>query len=42
MAVELFDYDSDPERFRSNVETVKRYGFKGDVHEVVAERVIEA
>ena len=29
MAVEDFDYDKDPERFRSNVKAVERYGFKG-------------
>ena len=39
MAVELFDYDSDPDRFRSNVETVERYGLRGDVHSEVADRI---
>jgi SAM-dependent methyltransferase len=39
MAVEDFDYDSDPDRFRSNVETVERYGLVGDVHTEVAQRI---
>lgn len=37
---EAFDYDSDPERFRSNVKTVERYGLIGDVHTEVAGRII--
>lgn len=37
---ERFDYDSDPDRFRSGVETVARYSLRGDVHEDVAERII--
>jgi SAM-dependent methyltransferase len=39
MAVENFDYDVDPDRFRSNVKAVARYGLKGDVHSGVAERI---
>lgn len=37
---EHFDYDSDPDRFRSSVDTVKRYGLMGDVHTDVAERIV--
>ncbi len=39
MGVEGFDYDSDPDRFRSNVKTVELYGLQGDVHTEVADRV---
>ena len=41
MAVEDFDYDKDPDRFRSNVKAVERYGLMGDVHTGVADRVVE-
>jgi SAM-dependent methyltransferase len=41
VAVEDFDYDKDPERFRSNVKAVERYGFMGDVHSGVADRIAE-
>ena len=33
------DYDTDPERFRTNVKAVDKYGLDGDVHEAVAERL---
>jgi SAM-dependent methyltransferase len=41
LAVEDFDYDTDPDRFRSNVKAVQRYGFKGDIHSGVADRIAE-
>ncbi|MBN1643032.1 MAG: class I SAM-dependent methyltransferase [Anaerolineae bacterium] len=34
-----YDYERDPERFRANVEAVRRYGLEGDVHEAVARRL---
>ena len=37
--VRNFDYDSDPDRFRSGVKAVERYGLLGDVHSEVAERI---
>lgn len=36
---EPFDYDRDPNRFRTNVSVVERYGLVGDVHEEVAARI---
>lgn len=33
------DYDSDPDRFRSGVSAVAKYGLMGDVHPEVAERM---
>ena len=36
---EPFDYDEDPDRFRTNVSVVERYGLVGDVHEEVAARI---
>ncbi|MBT5872527.1 MAG: class I SAM-dependent methyltransferase [Candidatus Latescibacteria bacterium] len=33
------DYDSDPDRFRSSVAAVAKYGLMGDVHPEVAERM---
>ncbi len=35
------DYDSDPNRFRTNVLAVQRYGLAADVHEAVAWRVAD-
>ena len=35
---EEFDYDTDPDRFRTNVQVVERYGLLGDVHTEVAAR----
>ena len=32
-----FDYDNDPERFRTNVESVGKYSLTGDVHQLIAE-----
>lgn len=32
-----FDYDNDPDRFRTNVESVEKYSLLGDVHESVAD-----
>lgn len=39
MSAEHFDYDSDPDRFRSTVKAVERYGLMGDVHTEVADRI---
>jgi SAM-dependent methyltransferase len=35
------DYDSDPDRFRTNVLAVERYGLATDVHDEVAHRMAE-
>ena len=34
------DYDSDPARFRANVQAVEQYGLAADVHEEVADRIV--
>ena len=33
------DYDTDPERFRTNTQAAERYGLSGSLHELVAERL---
>lgn len=36
------DYDSDPERFRTNVKSVEKFGLQGDVHEPVVDKLVTA
>lgn len=33
------DYDSDPDRFRTNIQATERYALIGDVHDAVAEQL---